>query len=99
MSWFKLLKDKESMAFGTEEGVQIGMEDDRYFEECCEDAKDSYVREFPGHSDWVVEADCATFRFELEERANHPGKSPQKTILEAWDKCEETKHTHRSANI
>ena len=44
MSWFKLLKDEESMAFGTEEGIQVGMEDFRYFEECCEEARASFIR-------------------------------------------------------
>ena len=91
--WKKMLKveDEPSMAFGTEEGVEFGMEDLRYFEECCEEARDEYLRGISGVPA-NAQLDCDEFRQFLED-------SPELAhIVEQWDRCEETRHTHRRDN-
>jgi len=107
MSWFKVLRTEEaSTAFGTEEGVQIGMEDDRYFEECCEEARITYIRKTPmnKYTQENAQLDCDEFRLFLEKgivikNGTTVLNSYLQDIVKEWDECEETRHAHRRDNV
>ena len=96
--WKKMLKveDEPSRAFGTDEGVDMVREDMIYFEESCEEARTEYLRDMQTTTDGPLppnaQLDCDEFRQFLED-------SPELAhIVEQWDRCEETRHTHRRDN-
>ena len=97
MNWFKLLKAKESMAFGTEEGIQFGMEDLRYFEECCEEARTLFLRlvnssviltmpEKLMYEHQTAELNCEDFRAYLEEEYRYAKRKFNKKIFYFFEK-------------